>query len=132
MGRRVRAQLLATSLVSLLAGCGAVDRNSFVASPWRQPDPPAAQEEAEPDAKALIRAGLGTLFSNPPSTVAVSPPRREAQGRGFTVCVKALVKGAIGPVIPTTLVVAIEKGRLGDRRRAVPADGCEAENYEKV
>jgi hypothetical protein len=133
MPRRALVGLLAAALAGLLAGCGAVDRNSFVASPWRQPEPPAAEAEAEPDVKALVAAGRQNLFASKPSTVAVSPPRRNPQGRGFTVCVKALVAAATGHgVLPTTLLVSIQQGKLTDRRRATPQDGCDAETYEKV
>jgi hypothetical protein len=133
MSSSMRARLFAAAIAGLLAGCGAVDRNSFVPSPWRQPEAPAADAEAEPDVKALVQAGRESLFASKPSTIAVSPPRRNPQGRGFTICVKALVTAATGHgVLPTTLLVSIQQGKLGDRRRAVPQDGCEAETYEKV
>lgn len=133
MHRTMVASVALAAAAGLLAGCGAVDRHSFVASPWRQPDPPAATEEAEPDAKALVREGKAGLFASKVDTLAVSPPRRDPQGRGFTVCVKALVPSAIGrSALPSTLLVSIQKGKLTDRRRATPEDGCEAESYEKV
>jgi hypothetical protein len=47
--------------------------------------------------------------------------------------VKAVVAGAMNPQPqPITLIVIIERGKLADRRRATPQDGCAGETYEKV
>jgi hypothetical protein len=51
----------------------------------------------------LIRANADTLFTAHPSALAVARPKR--------------ITG---------------RGKLADRRRATPQDGCAAETYEKV
>ena len=61
------------------------------------------------------------LFTSHPVAVSVSRARRNDVGKGFTICVKALVAGPISPEPQTvTLVVAIEHGALADRHRATP------------
>jgi hypothetical protein len=46
---------------------------------------------------------------------------------------KAVVAGPMDPAPqPITLFVIIEHGKLADRRRALPQDGCARETYEKV
>jgi hypothetical protein len=133
MGRKFCTVVFAAGATALLGACGAVDRHSLVASPWRQAELPAPEAEPEPDVKALVSAAKESLFASKVATVAVSPPRRPAQGRGFTACVKALVPAVTGhAMLPTTLLVSIEKGKITDRRRAVPQDGCDAETYEKA
>jgi hypothetical protein len=64
--------------------------------------------------------------------LAVARPHR-ITGRGFSVCVKAMVVGPMNPdPQPITLFAVIERGKLADRRRATPQDGCAHETYEKV
>jgi hypothetical protein len=80
----------------------------------------------------LIRANADTLFTARPGALAVAPPKR-ITGRGFSVCVKAVVAGPMSSQPqPITLVVIIERGKLADRRRATAQDGCESERYERI
>ena len=116
----------------LLAGCGVADQYSALPKVFRQPSAEPPPPEPEPDVKELIRAGADTLFTGHPSAVAVSRPRRVA-GRGFDVCVKAVVPGAIdGEPRPVTLLVSIEHGKLAERHRATSQDRCAADTYELV
>jgi hypothetical protein len=72
------------------------------------------------------------LFTAHPTALAVSPPK-SITGRGYSVRVKAVVAGPMDPAPqPITLFVIIERGKLADRRRALPQDGCARETYEKV
>ena len=105
---------------------------SLMPKAFRPSDPAPPTVEPELDVKELIRANADTLFTAHPSELAVARPKR-VTGRGFSVCVKALVAGALNPTPqPITLIVIIERGKLADRRRATPQDGCANENYEKV
>jgi hypothetical protein len=118
----------ATSFMPKLADQAA----SLMPKTFRQSDPSPPAVEPEPDVKELIRANADTLFTAHPSALAVGRPKR-VTGRGFSVCVKAVVAGAINPTPqPITLIVIIERGKVADRRRATPQDGCAGETYEKV
>jgi len=98
---------LIAGTMTLLAGCGVADQYSAVPKVFRQPSAEPPPPEPEPDVKELIRAGADTLFTGHPSAVAVSRPRRIA-GRGFEVCVKAVVPGAIdGEPRPVTILVTV-------------------------
>ena len=64
--------------------------------------------------------------------LSVGRPKR-ITGRGFSVCVNAIVAGAMNQQPqPITLIVIIERGKIADRRRATAQDGCAGETYEKV
>jgi hypothetical protein len=129
---KIAMSLLACAM-ALLAGCGAADQYAtFMPKTLRQPSTEPPQPDPEPDVKEWIRVNADTLFTAHPSAVAVSRPQR-ITGRGFSVCVKAIVAGPMNPEPqPITLVVIIEHGKLADRRRATPQDGCAAQTYEKV
>jgi hypothetical protein len=132
---KIAAMLLACTVA--LAGCDLPDKAaSFLPEMFRQPsaEPPQgeAKGEGEPDVKELIRANADTLFTARPTALAVARPRR-ITGRGFSVCVNAVVAGALNrEPQPITLIVIVERGKVADRRRAVPQDGCAGESYEKV
>jgi hypothetical protein len=123
---------LAACIMMLLAGCGFADQYSVMPKFLRQPSAEPPQPDPEPDVKELIRLSAGKLFTAQPSGVAVSRPRRTA-GQGFSVCVKAVVPGAIdGEPRSVTVLVVIEHGKLAGRQRASADDGCATETYEKV
>jgi hypothetical protein len=125
--------LLVICAVAPLTGCGLSDQYSFMPKLLKQPSAPPPQLEPEPDTKALIRVGAETLFTGRPSALAVSPVRRNALGPGFTVCVKAVTTGPLDNGLhSTTLLVAIEHGKLADRHRAAPQDRCETETYDDI
>jgi hypothetical protein len=127
------AVMLVAGAMAALSGCGFADQfASFMPKGFRQPAPEPPPPEAEPDVKELIRANADTLFTARPGTLAVARPKR-ITGRGFSACVKAVVAGPMNSQPqPITLVVIIEHGKLTDRRRATPQDGCEGESYDRV
>ena len=125
--------MLVAGAMAAFSGCGFADQvASFMPKGFRQPSPERPAPEPEPDVKELIRANADTLFTAHPGTLAVARPKR-ITGRGFSVCVKAVVAGPMNSEPqPITLIVVIEHGKLADRRRATAQDGCERESYEKV
>jgi hypothetical protein len=133
MPTRTFAVMLVACAVATLSGCGVADQfASFMPKGFRQPTPEPPAPAPEPDVKELIRANADTLFTAHPSALAVARPKR-ITGRGFSVCVKAVVAGSMNPdPQPITLVVIIEHDKLVDRHRATAQDGCERESYEKV
>ena len=115
----------------VLAGCDLAEKAaSFMPTTSRQAGTEPPPPNPEPDAKELVRANADTLFTAHPTALAVSPPK-PITGRGYSVCVKAVVAGPMD-LQPITLFVIIEHGKLADRRRALPQDGCVRETYEKV
>jgi len=125
--------MLVAGAMAAFSGCGFADQvASFMPKGFRQPAREPPPPEPEPDVKELIRANADTLFTARPGTLAVARPKR-ITGRGFSACVKAVVAGPMNSQPqPITLVVIIEHGKLTDRRRATPQDGCEGESYERV
>jgi hypothetical protein len=129
---KIGMALIACTMM-LLTGCGFADQYSSMPKFLRQPSAEPPQPHPEPDVKELIRVGADKLFTaHPTSAVAVSRPRRIA-GQAFSVCVKAVVPGAIGgEPRPVTVLVAIEHGKSAGRQRDTANDGCATETYEKV
>ena len=121
-------------LIFLLTACGLADSHAtWVPKFLRQPSTDSLQPEPEPDVKKLVGDGIDTVFTRHPVAVSVSRARRNDIGKGFTVCVKALVAASINPEPQSvTLLVGVEHGALADRRRATPQDGCDIEKYETV
>jgi hypothetical protein len=123
---------LIAGTVMLLTGCGVADQYSALPKVFREPSVEPSPPEPEPDVKELVRVGADTLFTGHPSALEVSRPRRIA-GRGFDVCVKAVVPGAVdGEPRPVTVLVTIEHGKLADRHRATAQDRCARDTYEPV
>jgi hypothetical protein len=120
--------------ISLLTGCGLADQHAtWVPQILRQAGTEPARPEPEPDVKELVRTGVDTLFTKHPIAVSLSRARRNDLGTGFTACVRALVAGPMNPEPqPVTLVLAIEHGRVAERHRAAPEDGCTMEAHQKV
>ena len=125
--------MLIACAMATLSGCGFADQfASFMPKGFRQPTPEPPAPEGEPDVKELIRANADTLFTAHPGALAVARPKR-ITGRGFSVCVKAVVAGSMtGEPQPITLDAIIEHGKFTDRRRATAQDGCEGERYERI
>jgi hypothetical protein len=91
---------------------------SFMPKTFRQSDTPPPVEP-EPDVKELIHANADTLLTR---VLARSPSTRPKRitGRGFSVCVRAVVAGAMNPQPqPITLIVISERGKA---RRSSPRD----------
>jgi hypothetical protein len=128
---KIRFMLIACAL-TVLTGCGFADQYSVMPKFLRQPSAEPPPPKPELDVKELVRVGAHKMFTTPPSSVAVSPPRRITERR-FSVCVKALAPGLLdSETRAATLLVIIEDGKLSDRRRATSYDHCETETYEKV
>jgi hypothetical protein len=101
------------------------------------PRPPDPAPEALPDVKQIISNSTQVLFAPNanPKNVAISGLRRfdTAAGSEFGVCMRATVTGQGGKDIGRAVyVVTVSRNRVSDRRRALPADGCDKEKYEPL
>jgi hypothetical protein len=115
---------------ALLAGC------TYVMGP-PDPLPPQAAPEALPDVKQIIANSNQILFaaSANPKNVEISDLRRfdTAAGSEFGVCMRATVTGQGGKDIGRIVnVVTVSRNRVSDRRKALPADGCDKEKYQPL
>ena len=115
---------------ALLTGC------SYVMGP---PDPRAPDPAPPPlpAVKQIIANSTDILFAPTanPKNVAISDLRRfdTAAGSEFGVCMRANVTGQGGKDIgPVVYVVTVSRNRVSDRRKALPADGCDKEKYEPL
>lgn len=122
-------------VAAALAGCGSADSHAplpkFMLAPEREPRP----LDPEPDVKQLLRGKLDSVFTaaSHPRHVRVSPPRRELNGPGWTVCVKAEVTSVVGRSLGTqTYLATIGGGIILDRRRVDADHNCASETYEPV
>jgi len=123
-------------LAGSLASCGLADSNAtFIPSILRQPMPPAPQQEAPPDAKAIVQAGLADLFvqNAHPTQVRVSAPMARSEGHSWNVCVEANVQGLGGNSTDRVmLLVEIADGKIRDRRRAPDGGPCAGVQFEPI
>jgi len=113
---------------ALLSGC-----SSIMGSPDLRPPDPAPQPL--PAVKQILANSTDVLFSPTanPRNVAISDLRRfeTATGSEFGVCMRATVTGQGGKDIGTVVyVVTVARNRVADRRKALPADGCDKEKYQ--
>jgi len=130
----VRIYIVAGAMVAL-AGCGMADSRSSLPKMFRQPEQQARDREPPPDVKRLVRDNIAFVFvaSAQPRDIAVSPPRQDPHGPGWTACVKATVNGMSSQSIGTqTFVIAIENGKIWNRHRATIEDKCDSEAYEPL
>ena len=126
---------LLAAITSALAGCGFADSRSPVPAFMRAkaPDPPPP--EPPPDVKRLVRDGLDQVFvaNAAPHDVQVSTPYHEAQGSGWTACVRADLTSATGKPLGTqTYRITINDGVITDRRRIDADDNCVDAHYEPI
>ena len=115
---------------SLLMGC------SYIMGP-PDPRPPDPAPDPLPDVKQIIANSSQVLFSPTanPKDVAISELRRfdTAAGSEFGVCMRATVTGQGGKDIGRQVyVVTVSRNRVSDRRKALPADGCDKEKYQPL
>jgi hypothetical protein len=99
----------------------------------KEPEPPRL--DPEPNVKQLLRDKLDSVFTaaSRPRHVRVSPPRRQPNGPGWTVCVKAELTSVIGKPLGTqTYLATISGGIIQDRRRVEADDNCASETYEGI
>ena len=115
---------------ALLTGC------TYIMGP-PDPRPPDPAPEPLPDVKQIIANSSQVLFapSANPKNVAISELRRfdTAAGSEFGVCMRATVTGQGGKDIGRQVyVVTVSRNRVSDRRKALPADGCDKEKYQPL
>ena len=101
------------------------------------PRPPEPAPEPLPDVKQILANSTDVLFDATanPKNVVISELRRfdTAAGSEFGVCMRATVTGRSGKDIgPVIYVVTVARNRVSDRRKALPADGCDKEKYEPL
>ena len=115
---------------ALVTGC-----SSIMGPPDPRPPDPAPQPL--PAVKQILANSTDVLFAATanPKNVAISDLRRfdTAAGSEFGVCMRATVTGQAGTDIGTVIyVVTVARNRVSDRRRALPADGCDKEKYQPL
>ena len=115
---------------ALLAGC------SSIMGPSEPPPPPPAPEPP-PDIRQLLKSESSVLFD--PTTqarnIVIGEPRRfdTVAGPQDGVCLRAQVMNRQGKPLGTVVyVVIVARGRIVDRRRALPADHCERDQYRPL
>ena len=119
---------------ALLSACAADSHSAlpqFLRAQAAAPLPP----EAAPDVKQLVHDKLDSVFvpTSHPRRVRVSTASHDAQGHGWTACVRAEVDSATGkPLGSQTYRIIIADGTILDRRRVDADDNCASENYEPI
>ena len=117
-----------------LAACSA-DSRAPLPKFLRTDEAGPRQLDPEPDVRQLVRDRLDQVFTaaSHPRRVQVSPPRRELNGPGWTVCVRAELTSVTGRSLGTqTYLATISGGVILDRRRVGPDDNCASETYEGI
>jgi hypothetical protein len=135
---RMRGIITGWTLLSvsalILAACAADSHSAlpqFMRAQAAAPLPP----EQPPDVKQMVHDKLDSVFmtTSHPRQVRVSPASRDAQGRGWTACVRAEVDSATGkPLGPQTYRIVIDDGTIIDRRRVGADDNCDSQTYEPI
>jgi len=118
-----------------LLWCGAV----LSGCSYITPAPPPPQQPAPqplPVARQVIANSTDVLFDAAanPRNVTISELRRfdTVLGSEFGVCLRASVTDRAGKRHLATYVVFVSSNKVTDRRRALPADGCERETYQPL
>jgi hypothetical protein len=135
MWQAIVSALAMAGAAMALAGCGSADSRAKLPDFMLAKAPEPRQFDPEPDVKQLLRDKLDSVFTaaSHPRHVRVSPPRRQPNGPGWTVCVKAEVNSVIGRSLGTqTYLATISGGLIQDRRRVEPDDNCGSETYEGI
>ena len=115
---------------ALLTGC------TYVMGP-PDPRPPDPAPEPLPNVKEIIANSTQVLFapSANPKNVAIGDLRRfdTTAGSEYGVCMRANVTGQGGKDLGRVVyVVTVSRNRVSDRRKALPADGCDKEKYQPL
>jgi hypothetical protein len=122
----------------LLSACSAVWDNSVGFVLGRADPPPAARTEPPPNVKKILAdnsVGLFASSAKPRNLIIGSGVRqiRTASGLEYGACLRANLSNAAGKDMGTaTYVVTVHDGQVGDRRRAIPSDGCDEEHFEPL
>ena len=126
------------SLAFLLAGC-ALDSHAWYVSKYKdsagflfESEAKARDPEPAPDAKAVIGRDITAVFGHTEvKNVGVGPAR--PNGNGFIACVRADVAGITKADLGIQyFMVEIDRGKVGLRRPATPADRCETDKFEAI
>ena len=117
--------------------CGALVTGCSTVMGPPDPRPPDPAPEPLPAVKQILANSTDVLFAPTanPKNVAISDLRRfdTAVGSEFGVCMRANVTGQAGKDIGTVVyVVTVSRNRVSDRRKALPADGCDKDKYEPL
>jgi hypothetical protein len=127
--------------VPMLAGsCAPVlDSNAWYLSQYKgefpslfQADYLPRQRDPVPDVKAVIGGNPAAVFGRTQvRNMGVASPR--PNDYGWAACIRADVAGITNQNLGTQyFFVEIDRGAVGLRRPATPADRCEAERYEAI
>src|SRR3954447_14535387 len=134
MWRGIVSALAMAGAAMALAGCSA-DPHAPLPKMMLAKEPEPPRLDPEPDVKQLLRDKLDSVFTaaSHPRHVRVSPPRRQPNGPGWTVCVKAELTSVVGRSLGTqTYLATISGGIIQDRRRVEAEDNCTSETYEGI
>jgi hypothetical protein len=126
--------VLAIAGAVMLAACSA-DSHAPVPKLLRAEEAAPRQLDPEPDVNQLLRGKLDQVFTaaSHPRHVQVSPPRRELNGPGWTVCIRAELTSITGRSLGTqTYLATIGGGIILNRRRVEASDNCSSETYEGI
>lgn len=135
MLRSIVSVLLLCTVAAGLGGCGYSDAYATYVPEALRYKTTEIRPEVIPDVKAMLRENPQQVFSTrtPPQNMQVSVPRRNANGPGWTSCVRANIAGITGRSIGTqTYLLSIDHGKIGDRRLATADSPCTSESYEPV
>src|SRR3954462_12239272 len=102
------AALAMTGAAVALAGCGSADSHATLPKMMLSKEAEPARLDPQPDVKQLLRNKLDSVFTaaSRPRHVRVSPPRRQPNGPGWTVCVKAELTSVVGRSLGTQTYLA--------------------------
>jgi hypothetical protein len=131
---RAAGSALAMAGAVALAACSA-DSHAPLPKFLRTGEAAPRQLDPEPDVRQLVRDRLDQVFTaaSHPRHVQVSPPRRDLNGPGWTVCVRAELTSVTGRSLGTrTYLATIAGGVILDRRSAGADDNCASETYEGI
>jgi hypothetical protein len=117
---------------AILAGCSYANRLPSI----RDAPPPPPPPQQLPVARQVIANSTDALFDVNANArnVTISELRRfdTVLGSEFGVCMRASVMDRGGKRHLSTYVVFVSNTRVTDRRRALPADGCDRETYQPL
>jgi hypothetical protein len=121
--------------IGALLWCGAVLTGCSYIAP-APPPPPQPAPQPLPSPRQIIANSTDVLFDAAanPRNVTISDLRRfdAVLGSEFGVCLRASVTDRGGKRHIATYVVFVSSNKVTDRRRALPADGCDRETYQPL
>jgi hypothetical protein len=131
MFKAISEILIAVLVTSLLAGCGHFDAEAtWIPEVFRAAKYKSAEPDPEPNVALFLAENLDRIFTGETANVRFGAPRRI--GLHWEACVASNVKGVTGNWLETVLVVEIEGGHVGSRRRASPDDDCDVASMTAI